>query len=49
MMSDNQDLMTDNEMTDLFDDQVLITGITWDTRHNAYHSHKVAYAESLPT
>ena len=48
-MSDNQDLTADNEITDLFDDQVLITGITWDMRHSVYHSHKVAYAENLPT
>ncbi len=49
MMIHGKDLI-DIEDTEIKDDQVLITGITWDKRSAAYHARKVTTnVEELPT
>ena len=46
-MINDKDL-TEELPEELFDDQVLITGITWNKSHNTYHSRKSIPSEELP-
>jgi len=47
-MSDNNDLSNINKYEEIFDDQVFITGITWNKNHGTYNSRKVVYTDDLP-